>query len=149
MIKKENFRQCLSQLNKHEFKINIHNARHPMGYVPLGAITGTTILVLCLQTNHSNSFEDQVTTDFFCGCPIFKWIAVNYQGWQGARLVVPAMAARRHAQLTHWALGDVTVYWLYNFKHIFVISWAFSMKMPSGLKYSTENINHSYHTLVA
>ena len=45
------------------------------------------------------SFEDRVLVEFIHGYPIFKCVAVTWQGWEGTSVVVWAMATRRHALL--------------------------------------------------
>ena len=53
-------------------------------------------------SSQCNSFEDLVLADEIYGYPIFKWIAFTWQGWEGTRIVVPAMATRCHPLLQHW-----------------------------------------------
>ena len=75
--------------------------------------------------SYCNSFEDQVSADFFSRHLIFKiwrsgawkrnlrkpdhlkWFAVTQQGWEGAKIMVPAMAIGWHALLTSakWSKG--------------------------------------------
>ena len=45
-----------------------------------------------IQSSHCNSFEDQVPVDEIYGYPIFKWVVVTWQLWQGNRIVTPALA---------------------------------------------------------
>ena len=57
--------------------------------VALVTITGTTISVPYLLS--------QVTaTHMKIGYPIFKWVAVTWQEWEGTGIVVPAITTRRH-----------------------------------------------------
>ena len=75
-------------------------------HVTLMVITGTTKSVPTLLSSHCNSFEDWVPVDEIYGYPVFKWVAMTWQGWQGTRIVVPKMATRWQA-LLHIAVVSV------------------------------------------
>ena len=49
------------------------------------------------KSSHCNSFEDRVPVDEIYRYPIFKWVAVTRQEWEGTRIVTPAIATRGHA----------------------------------------------------
>ena len=49
----------------------------------------TTLDICVIKSSHCNSFDD-----FIFGWPIFKWIAVTWQGWEGTSIVVLAVATR-------------------------------------------------------
>ena len=58
---------------------HIHRKEHDV----LAAFTGTTLLVPYLwKSCHCNLFKVQVPVDFTHGYPIFKWVAVPWQGWE-------------------------------------------------------------------
>ena len=51
------------------------------------------------MSSHYNSFKDRVPVDFIYGYPIFKWVAVTWQRWEGTEKVSPAISARWHLLL--------------------------------------------------
>ena len=61
-----------------------------MSYVTLSAITGTIKSASITQTSHCRSFYDPSTRrNFIYGYPIFKWVALTWQWWKGARMEQP------------------------------------------------------------
>ena len=62
-----------------------------------------------IELSHCSSFEDWVPIDFIYGYPIFKCVAVIWQGWEGTKIVVPKRPTRWYAPLlnictTQWGL---------------------------------------------
>ena len=47
----------------------------------------------CSQVT-STRLKDGVPVDFIYGYPIFKWVAVTWQGWEGTRIIVTQIATR-------------------------------------------------------
>ena len=42
-----------------------------------------------IQSNHCNSFEDEVPVDIIYGYPNFKWVVVSWKSWEVTRIVAP------------------------------------------------------------
>ena len=97
---RQNFHEeCEAAINKH-INIELHASYTYQSMVSNGAchlvaIPGTVMPEPCLWIKSLQLIWWSGTRRWICGHPIFKWVAVVWQGWEGASIVTPAMAARR------------------------------------------------------
>ena len=85
-----------------------------------------------LKSNHCNAFEDWLPIDFIYHCPIFIWVAVIWQEWQGAKVLAPKIANSKICLVGYSKPSNVSEILAekVNYQGAFSRPFIFTMKIP-------------------